>query len=243
MKSLISSANSQIVSAVGQTINSEARGRIKARIDNTLYVERLQLDNKFISGQPLLGTSTGSNATLLDVTLDPASSVAGLNAVVTADAAIGEGVVNGVQIVDSGYGFADDNDLTFVSADGIKTGILNTQLGGVGRSTGYYRNTRGFVSDLSKVHDGDYYQEYSYEIISRLPLDKYSDMFKTVMHTAGTRFFGSVLIDSLGDIGVSAASNTTSSIEIAVSSPYVVEDRQDIDVMDRGSFFIEIREF
>jgi hypothetical protein len=68
-------------------------------------------------------------------------------------------------------------------------------------------------------------------------------MFKTVMHTAGTRFFGSVLIDSLGDIGVSAASNTTSSIEIAVSSPYVVEDRQDIDVMDRGSFFIEIREF
>lgn len=243
MKSLISSANSQIVSAVGQTINSEARGRIKARVDNTLYVERLQLNNRFISGQPLLGASTGSNATLTAVTLDPASSVAGLNAEVTADAAIGEGVASGVQIVDSGFGFPDDNGLTFISADGIKTGTLSARLGGVGRGAGYYRNTRGFVSDLSKVHDGDYYQEYSYEIISRLPLDKYSDMFKTVMHTAGTRFFGSVLIDSLGDIGVSAASNTTSSIEIAVNSPYVVEDRQDIDVMDRGSFFIEIREF
>jgi hypothetical protein len=44
------------------------------------------------------------------------------------------------------------------------------------------------------IHDGDYYQEYSYEILSKISVDRYADMFKKVMHTAGTKFFGSALI-------------------------------------------------
>jgi hypothetical protein len=44
------------------------------------------------------------------------------------------------------------------------------------------------------IHDGDYYQEYSYEILSKISVDRYADMFKKVMHTAGTKFFGSALV-------------------------------------------------
>jgi hypothetical protein len=44
------------------------------------------------------------------------------------------------------------------------------------------------------IHDGDYYQEYSYEILSKISVDRYGDMFKKVMHTAGTKFFGSALV-------------------------------------------------
>jgi hypothetical protein len=36
---------------------------------------------------------------------------------------------------------------------------------------------------------------------------------------------------------------TNSSIEIANGTPYVIEDRQDIDIVDRDRFYIEIREF
>jgi hypothetical protein len=44
------------------------------------------------------------------------------------------------------------------------------------------------------IHDGDYYQEYSYEILSKISVDRYADMFKKVMHTAGTKFFGSAVV-------------------------------------------------
>ena len=186
------------------------------------------------------------------MSLNLSTPVAGLNSVVNAEASTGEGVIDGIEIVDSGYGFSYSGDLTFTASDEERTGIINPILSGVGSNRGFYRNARGFVSDLSKVHDGDYYQEYSYDILSRIPLDRYDEMFKNVMHTAGTRFFGSVLLESLGDIGVTPASSATSidglpqpvpSIEVANNSAYVVEDRQDIDVIDRTAFYVEIREF
>jgi hypothetical protein len=64
-------------------------------------------------------------------------------------------------------------------------------------------------------------------------------MFKKVMHTAGTRFFGSVLIDSLANTTVSIANSI---IIVDDVSPYNVLDRTLIDVQDRGDFFIQIRE-
>jgi hypothetical protein len=64
-------------------------------------------------------------------------------------------------------------------------------------------------------------------------------MFKKVMHTSGTRFFGSVLIDSLANTIISVAN---SAIDITDDSPYVIQDRRSTDVQDRGELFIEIRE-
>ena len=107
------------------------------------------------------------------------------------------------------------------------------------------------MSDLSKVHDGDYYQEYSYDIISKFPLEKYSDMFKKVVHTAGTRVFGSVLVDSTLEAKVSIASVyatgnnqiiDTGSVIVSNTSPFVIQDRYINDVVDRGTIEIEIRD-
>jgi hypothetical protein len=208
-----------------------------------MTVKRIQLQNHFIVGASIEGQSSGATAILTSVVEDPTSTIAGFNATVEADASIANGVISSVQIVDSGFGFSNESNAAFVSSDSERTGQLSIGLGGVGTGTGFYRNTRGFVSDLSKVHDGDYYQEYSYDIISRIPLDKYNDMFKKVMHTAGTRFFGSVLVDSLASVQVTSVVQTNSSIEIAAGTPYVIEDRQDIDIVDRDRFYIEIREF
>ena len=252
LKSLFSTANSTIVSATGRTFNIEARGIVTGLSEGQLLVKRIQLANNFVLNQPLNGGLTGSNALLRSVSLNLSTPVAGLNSVVNAEASTGEGVIDGIEIVDSGYGFSYSGNLTFTASDEERTGIINPILSGVGSNRGFYRNARGFVSDLSKVHDGDYYQEYSYDILSRIPLDRYDEMFKNVMHTAGTRFFGSVLLESLGDIGVTPASSATSidglpqpvpSIEVANNSAYVVEDRQDIDVIDRTAFYVEIREF
>ena len=148
-------------------------------------------------------------------------------------------MISQIQIIDSGYGFSNDSEIEFSTSGDERIGTVSNIKGGVGTGTGFYRTAKGFLSDVSKVHDGDYYQEYSYDILSRIPIEKYATMFKKVMHTSGTRFFGSVLIDSLANTTVSIAN---SALEITDDSPYTIQDRESLDVQDRGELFIEIRE-
>jgi hypothetical protein len=99
-----------------------------------------------------------------------------------------------LQIVDSGIGYSNGDVLQYTSADGARSGSVKVVIDGHGIGNGYYKSSKGFLSEDMYIHDGDYYQEYSYEILSKISVDRYSDMFKKVMHTAGTKFFGSALI-------------------------------------------------
>jgi len=45
------------------------------------------------------------------------------------------------------------------------------------------------LSDQKKLFDGEYYQDYSYEIISSVVLNKYEEMLKKVLHLSGTKYF------------------------------------------------------
>jgi len=60
------------------------------------------------------------------------------------------------------------------------------------------------------IHDGNYYQEYSYEVLTKISVDRYSDMFKKVMHMAGTKFFGSALIVEEANVAGTISSIATS---------------------------------
>jgi hypothetical protein len=245
LKSLVSTANSYITNAVPFASSFTAKGIINEVTNDKLYVKRIQLDNKFVTGNNITGSLSGTIANVVSIGIDLQSDIIGLNASVKTKASIADGVISKIQIIDSGYGFSNDSEIMFTSAGDTRMGTVSNIKGGVGTGIGYYRSAKGFLSDISKVHDGDYYQEYSYDIISRIPLDRYSSMFKKVMHTAGTRFFGSVLIDSLANTTVTVAgtANTiSSSIEITDDSPYTVQDRAVINIQDRDVFYIETRE-
>jgi hypothetical protein len=239
LKSFISTANSFITNAVPFTSTTTARGQVKDNIDDKLYVKRIQLDNIFEVGESIRGSLSGTTANVINIVEDSDSDPVGLNAEITARASTANGVISQVQIIDSGFGFSNDSEIELSTSGDDRIGVVSNIKGGVGTGTGFYRTAKGFLSDVSKVHDGDFYQEYSYEILSRIPLEKYATMFKKVMHTSGTRFFGSVLIDSLADTKVSVA-NTA--VDITDDSPYTIQDRQDINVQDRDNLFIEIRE-
>lgn len=239
LKSLITTANSYITNAVPFVGSTTARGMVKDNIGDQLYIKRIQLDNVFNVEREILGSLTGTTANVVSIAIDTDSDPVGLNASINTKASTANGVVSQIQIIDSGYGFSNDSEIEFTTTADERVGVVSNIKGGIGTGTGYYRTAKGFLSDVSKVHDGDYYQEYSYDILSRIPLEKYATMFKKVMHTSGTRFFGSVLIDSLANTLVSIAN---SAIDITDNSPYVIQDRQSIDVEDRGELFIEIRE-
>jgi hypothetical protein len=64
---------------------------------------------------------------------------------------------------------------------------------------GYYRSDRGKLSSNSqKLTDSYFYQDYSYVIKSKTPIDIWRDLIKQTTHPAGFKMFGEVLIESDG---------------------------------------------
>ena len=64
---------------------------------------------------------------------------------------------------------------------------------------GYYESDYGKISDANqKIHDSYYYQDYSYLVKSKTPIENWRSLIKETTHPAGFQLFGEVLIESSG---------------------------------------------
>ena len=176
-------------------ITSTARGIVKTANTSVVRVKRLTFENTFKVGESLRGDVSGAVANVVGVSedLDVVYPI-GLNASIEANVITANGQVTSLQVVDSGIGYSNGDVLQYISSDGSRSGTAKLVIDGHGIGQGYYKSSKGFLSEDMYIHDGDYYQEYSYEILSKISFNRYSDMFKKVMHTAGTKFFGSAVI-------------------------------------------------
>lgn len=112
----------------------------------------------------------------------------------TANVQTAEGSVTSLEVVDSGFGYLQGENATYTSADGERSGFARLSLGKKGVSEGYYRNKNGQLSDSKKLFDGEYYQDYSYEVRTAVTADKYSEMLKKILHVAGTKMFSAIIL-------------------------------------------------
>lgn len=196
IKSYINATASATVSnnSLSSLLSTE-KGIIKSGSNTSvLFVKRLTFNNTFSPGLSITGQTSGANATIVSVIEDLNVNPIGLNANVSANVVTANGTVTSLQITDSGYGYSNGALIQFVSDDGSKVGDAKAIIDGIGTGSGYFKSSKGFLSDNKYIHDSYYYQEYSYDIMSKLPFDKYSEIFKKVMHTAGTQVFGSVMV-------------------------------------------------
>ena len=176
-------------------ITSTAKGIVKFANTSVVKVKRLTFENTFQEGTLLLGDVSGASANVTGVAEDPTVIYPiGLNASIEANVISANGQVTSLQIIDSGIGYSNSDVLQYTSEDGSRSGSAKIVIDGHGIGRGYYKSSKGFLSEDMYIHDGDYYQEYSYEILSKISVDRYADMFKKVMHTAGTKFFGSAVV-------------------------------------------------
>lgn len=176
-------------------ITSTAKGIVKSANTSVVRVKRLTFENTFKEGTLLIGDVSGASANVTGISEDlELLYPIGLNADIEANVISANGQITSLQIVDSGIGYSNGDVLQYTSADGARSGSVKVVIDGHGVGQGYYRSSKGFLSEDMYIHDGDYYQEYSYEILSKISVDRYADMFKKVMHTAGTKFFGSALV-------------------------------------------------
>ena len=176
-------------------IVSTAKAIVKSSNSSHMLAKRITFENTWLPSDVMIGEVSGAEANVIGATEDLSVLYPiGLNAEITANVVTGDGEVTALQVLDSGFAYSNAEIVDFVSEDNLRAGTAKIVLDGHGIGTGYYRSSKGFLSDDIYVHDNDYYQEYSYEILSKISVDRYSDMFKKVMHVAGTKFFGSALI-------------------------------------------------
>ena len=74
--------------------------------------------------------------------------------------------------------------------------ILIIELGAVAVYPGYYSSTDSFVSGISYIQDGEYYQDFSYIIKVDEKLDTYRDAVLQFLHPTGRKLFGEYSIES-----------------------------------------------
>lgn len=82
-------------------------------------------------------------------------------------------------------------NLTRAATDGTGAPLITAPIA----YTGHYNDVRGFLSWSNKLQDSRYYQEYSYVLRSAQALNTYREIIKDVVHPAGMRLFGDVLIN------------------------------------------------
>lgn len=213
LNTLTTNATSNVVLVnTAVTISTTAVGQVKQGSNNTvLSVKRLSFENTFNPANTIIGSATGAQATIVSVIEEASSLPIGENADINANVQVANAVVSAVSVLDSGFGYIDGENVSLQKAGSPYIVNAQTTLNKQGVGEGYFSTTRGFASSDKKILDSDYYQEYSYEIQSKVPFSRYSEVLKKIIHVAGTRMFGKVILSS--DLDVSA--NVSSKIVIS----------------------------
>lgn len=186
-----------------------AKGIVKTTSNNSIGVKRIQFNNVFDTSLAITGLVSGASANIVSISSDDVDLQIGLNAVVQANVQTSVGSVTGLSVYDSGFGYLDKENAQFVSSDGSRSGTARVLLGKQGSSEGFYRNKKGFVSDTKFIYDGEYYQDYSYEVRTSVTADKYAEMLKNIIHVAGTKTFYSTVLSSTSSMQTNITTDIT----------------------------------
>jgi hypothetical protein len=206
----VPTANGLVSNVAPFEIISTAKAIVKSSNSTQILAKRITFENTWQSGGTVIGEVTGAQADVISVSEDERVLYPiGLNADLVANVVTANGEVSSLQVIDSGFAYSNGEIVDFVSEDNLRAGSAKMILDGHGIGKGFYRSSKGFLSDDIYIHDGDYYQEYSYEILSKISVERYADMFKKVMHVAGTRFFGSALIVEEANIATTLSAIST----------------------------------
>ena len=215
------SAFTATISGFRSTFQTDTvKGRLISQVGNDLLIKRMNFNKDFQTGINIRGFISGAVGSVIDINEVTSSDAMGFNADVTAEAITANGEILSTQIVDSGFGYLNAQDGETILDNGKRI-TYTTIVDGLGTGSGSYRSLKGFLSDLSKLHDGDFYQEYSYNIVSNISFERYAEMFKKTLHTSGTRFFGSILLSSIiDDTRVGVVANTD--LTVSDTSPFTI---------------------
>jgi len=81
--------------------------------------------------------------------------------------------------------------------------------------------TTGFLNNqLQKIHDNEYYQNFSYSIKSPIPYEKWNNVVSRVNHTSGFKKFSDLQVESTPSVKLTPTSIDGTSITVKLDSLY-----------------------
>ena len=180
-------------------------GKIVRIRGNTLYV----LPYTYFGFEKAPITYNGRPFNVLSISRDYSSSKIGFNATIDTSTEFAVGKILSVDVTNSGYGYAD-GDIVSLSDDSgnIKAvGIANAR--GQGKIEGRWASQESHLNyqDGKVIQDSNYYQDYSYEISSKIDINTYKSTLDEIAHLAGTKMFGKFLLKE--EVNVSSNARIT----------------------------------
>ena len=130
------------------------------------------------------------------------------------------------------------NNASIVGKDASRTGTLIAQIStefnpdvrSYYDNQGYYSSDKGKIGSSSqKLLDSYFYQDYSYVIKSKTPIEIWKDLIKETTHPAGFQLFGEVLIETDSSITMPSEQRTVetlSTINVAPIDITIIETRK-----------------
>lgn len=188
--------------ATSSTQTSVARGSVINSTSTFINLKRKSFNTSFAPNLQITGSVSGVTANVVSVTQIADSDQMGNNALVTSFAGVANGEITRLTVVDSGFGYENDEELTITKPGSIYVASGYANLVNQGRGSGYFKSTRGFLNSDKYIHDGDFYQEFAYQVKTNLPLETYSNILKQIVHVAGTKLFGGIVKISNVDVTI-----------------------------------------
>ena len=141
---------------------------------------------------------------ILSITRDKNSLPMGANAEIVGSVNYDTGQIKTLAITHTGYKFRDNEVVDIINTNAKNSKRYNDIIGnaklrtlGQGNTKGEWKTTTSFLNETTtRIHDNNYYQEYSYDISSMIDPAVYTPVVKNVVGVAGTKLFSTPLINS-----------------------------------------------
>ena len=188
---------------VGETVTQTVanlqtnKGVVKESRSDELVMERTQFSFSLSDGVEIVGSSSSATANITS-TINADTNYWGTNAVVSGGVVVATGVATGVEVISSGFGYNPDESVTMVAENANNDFVITgkSQLVNQGTGRGFWRTFNSHLNYDKKIRDNDFYQEFSYQVLSGQSLNRYEQILKDTLHVAGTKMFGGVVYES-----------------------------------------------
>jgi hypothetical protein len=184
--------------------------------DNShIYTERDFRRNDIITGE-----NSGVSASVYVVDETRMMNRVGLNSDILSEAFSGEGFVTDLRILNSGFGYFGKRFVNGVVTDGEVLTLISSEdsnrsvsaygyLGKQGIGEGSWPSKKSFLSTDKYLQDNNFYQEYSYQVLTALPFDKYKQTLIEILHVAGSKPFGGYVGTQEENVNITATGTST----------------------------------
>ena len=108
-----------------------------------------------------------------------------------------------VRIFSSGSGFEAQTFTATITSTSGSNCVLRFTTGAITSIQEGFQNRQGMLSDVNKLQDNYYYQNYSYVLRSKVPSVNWMTMVKNTVHPAGMAIFSELLLGSTLELGAS----------------------------------------